>query len=1087
MLIFKKEFNLKTIRLFIALIFMFEADFAYSYDVHVDKALRVPCQMANGDTKKRIQESLYKITRRYFLKVMAGSILSFGLSAVFKGDASAGSIISLLKDVEENVKKPYLGEEYFIYGNHVFDTNGKRLGWNDSYSPKKIIDPGTGDVIGWYNWDKGPDDKKYIYDRAGVSTLVEVTKDKDNNFKKIYIKTKNNKLREIGSFYKDIDDKEYIMDNRTGYPLLIEPCRLVYLSNESGKPVWYVNAADSKSLSYYYFTSEPSERLYSELKKAVESFNTRELSGMLLKIELTRRLIEIGIQLGYLQDIVMDKNEIKDAYNRFKAASLIKLNDFKDSDTQDILWKVISSVHPKFRLYYEAVKTLGLENDPQILERTIGEVKEGFVLVLSDMYKEAVTSVEPQVNNIVRDMLGACLLYYSSGTDSDVSTFNEKYCKEEVANSEISIETPMSILSDIGASNGTTQKTSLSLAHNTAIALKRAGFETRLVLGYDIVVKDKIKTPHYEWFVIYKDSKGWWNADLFYKKAVKVEKGLHIFKDIDYLKKNMGFKDIYIINADNFSYIPYSVKEYLNIEDKMIFPKGDYGEPDNKISYFSSFRSNVFYQASDRSPAEINKAIDMKNTIMFDAIIKKYGIKFRFDRLVTSEIAKRKSSFTKAVQSLPEKFISKLQEVEFHKKILYQGSEAVGVNENGDIVYKETTEAAGTYNDAQGILRQADIREDTTVHELAHAWEDSVEDDIRDTYYNISWNGTGTARNNDPDLFAQLYGLTNYREDFATMLEEYVSNGSSLRNRIRILMKKGKFELAIKYLFMKYVVCEDFDGVCFEYDILNDDSARPLDIYEVSNNMKSHNGVLPANLITSFEGIIKLAKDGDVYDRLNKSVRNQIEGLGLSNAVIESVFSKAVLRYEKGRVKGNLLILKLIARLENTTVGNVLRRSLFHERLHDILNLYKIDLSPLMDNYEKIKAEFSEEFGRFDKEEEFMEELIVKYYTYKFSGQDRELFESDLFIGVGAVVEKIMPKDLHRLFITDTFVEKNNQIVKLNELRDELRRLGGKLNIVFDENPEFSKFTQEIESLLKSSIGTYNVKSPYSLSIRTGI
>ena len=69
--------------------------------------------------------------------------------------------------------------------------------------------------------------------------------------------------------------------------------------------------------------------------------------------------------------------------------------------------------------------------------------------------------------------------------------------------------------------------------------------------------------------------------------------------------------------------------------------------------------------------------------------------------------------------------------------------------------------------------------------------------------------------------------------------------------KIRASMEKGKFELALKYLFFKHIV---FNGREFE----TSQKSPPLTIEEVRIQMHKHtkhNGSIPSNLIAAFQYI----------------------------------------------------------------------------------------------------------------------------------------------------------------------------------------------------------------------------------------
>jgi HEAT repeat protein len=137
------------------------------------------------------------------------------------------------------------------------------------------------------------------------------------------------------------------------------------------------------------------------------------------------------------------------------------------------------------------------------------------------------------------------------------------------------------------------------------------------------------------------------------------------------------------------------------------------------------------------------------------------------------------------------------------------------------------TDTAGSYMMGLGFI--VDIREcsmnlGTITHELAHHWDKALAPERAELFDRISWEGISEDRYlDDVDEFYSLfnkhrradfdhadfardYGLTKPDEDLATVVQSYVTNGVSLRSRIRQEMDRGNFELAAKYLFVKHVM-----------------------------------------------------------------------------------------------------------------------------------------------------------------------------------------------------------------------------------------------------------------------------------------
>ena len=166
---------------------------------------------------------------------------------------------------------------------------------------------------------------------------------------------------------------------------------------------------------------------------------------------------------------------------------------------------------------------------------------------------------------------------------------------------------------------------------------------------------------------------------------------------------------------------------------------------------------------------------------------------------------------------------------------------------------------AGQYGPNEVLVDTADgYALSTIVHELAHHWDlnltvgfsgkQNSAGDISQLYYQISWNparikkevegqdfGKVNVDRSDFDIndFARDYGMANRKEDIATLIEHYATNAAALRNKVRENMSRGNFELAAKYLFVKYLT--PFRGR--EYNLT--ESNKGITFNEVYDKMSS--------------------------------------------------------------------------------------------------------------------------------------------------------------------------------------------------------------------------------------------------------
>lgn len=186
------------------------------------------------------------------------------------------------------------------------------------------------------------------------------------------------------------------------------------------------------------------------------------------------------------------------------------------------------------------------------------------------------------------------------------------------------------------------------------------------------------------------------------------------------------------------------------------------------------------------------------------------------------------------------------------------------------------SEFAGEYGGNDIAIHKSSDPLGTIIHELVHHWDLTVAlgtdgkdlgfGDLSKIYYDISWTPEKIKReiwggdygkvkmdrhDFDKEDFAREYGLCNREEDLATMAAQYVTKASQLRKRIRKQIQEGNFELAAKYIFVRYLM--PFRGR--EYGI-KDDS---LGFEEVGQKLrawlKEHPGTVNASSIKTLNKI----------------------------------------------------------------------------------------------------------------------------------------------------------------------------------------------------------------------------------------
>jgi len=268
--------------------------------------------------------------------------------------------------------------------------------------------------------------------------------------------------------------------------------------------------------------------------------------------------------------------------------------------------------------------------------------------------------------------------------------------------------------------------------------------------------------------------------------------------------------------------------------------------------------SLVFFDGNLAAQVIPGEAKIAGTTIYVAKYFRKYAAIFR---KAQETIPDNNDNLLKAHRILPYEFFKGLKSITF-----------TGLNKK----------MGGEYADREIDIHRGNNSLVSISHELSHHWDWEVpgRKDLSEIYYNISWTPerikreSGVDCRNDEELkrhrrdfdeddFANDYAMCDRGEDLASMAEQYVNHGASLRARIREQMEKGKFQLAAKYLFVKHVM--PFRGK--EYEIKNDS----LGLDEVEKKLETWSKEHPRKIRRSALQAIKRIKrikekyDGSVF------------------------------------------------------------------------------------------------------------------------------------------------------------------------------------------------------------------------------
>ena len=229
---------------------------------------------------------------------------------------------------------------------------------------------------------------------------------------------------------------------------------------------------------------------------------------------------------------------------------------------------------------------------------------------------------------------------------------------------------------------------------------------------------------------------------------------------------------------------------------------------------------------------------------------------------------------------------------------------------------------------------------------------------------------------------------------------------------------------------------------------------------------------------------------------LSKELREQLEKYGLQSWQINEF-----MRYDKEneRIRANLDIADVIASILGISKSQLLRKALFHEKLHNIISLLKVDLKKIerdlrgelsQDSFKTLIRVFQTEYNLYDNRayeeltpeqlSEILEDIFVTYYTYKFMGNQaksadplkEENVAVKLFKQFSKQIEDVariyslvisdasgnlIITSMHDIFTTAHGGSKEEQILRLKEIFKLSRLLGGSSRVSFDKSEKSSE------------------------------
>jgi glutamine synthetase len=256
--------------------------------------------------------------------------------------------------------------------------------------------------------------------------------------------------------------------------------------------------------------------------------------------------------------------------------------------------------------------------------------------------------------------------------------------------------------------------------------------------------------------------------------------------------------------------------------------------------------------------------------------------------------------------------------------------------------------------------------------------------------------------------------------------------------------------------------------------------------------------------------------EGVVSNRLRSVIRNTLSSLGVLTTKEVNELAKGI--SWRTSMTGPLYMrrnfIRLIAKIEGTAPINVLKRGVYHERMHNLLDTLSIfelsrvlaSLSKNMEGVDKdFKAKFEKEYGVFRQEFAgksanalYLEEVIIEYYSEKVRLGGRKL---PLFSTVASVIEDTMkqyklnpdlinklpgpmrerpPENFHELFDLEagydvslkTGMAKDALDLKLKQLLAITKAAGltTRIKTLSDMNEAIERASRELDAVLSGGV-----------------
>jgi hypothetical protein len=574
----------------------------------------------------------------------------------------------------------------------------------------------------------------------------------------------------------------------------------------------------------------------------------------LRRVELAARIIQVDLLLGdegskKFADAVIRPARALEALDALQALNATEINDLKSTDTRRAIWDAIAYAHPAYRLFVEAVRLAGHEDDPEILERTLKPLLSSWTKGGST---RPLTEIRQPLGEWGRDVLCDCLRIQAIADAEGALrlTAGFKTIPESKTKRPRAVGTPPVMntrpFPQLRASGKITQ---FDRAMHMAAALQRAGHK---VSFWSVAAERNLdattKTVAQEPIIIYPEQDGKDTLIAIGSDALAKLKGEEIHPGV-YRFTSPAALENFLIDRVQFRVLMTDVLDahaspavWAGAMQRFLTTRTGAADARellidlNYLDPWAGFTTAAAASLEDAAQSAFARFVEAQNIKVAVSKVKDHEaepavtIRDLKDREKELVFPHHEAILARAFHLLPPKFFSNVEKITLQAEPTNE-KHSTTVREGDKLITREVDSPLYGRGWSNRFMLAKPLF-DVSVHELTHCWALSRFDKFKigdwegtavDAFNEISWqrlDGKWIARGEQirSDDFARPNGGASENEDIAVESEYYVVRCKALRDHVRAQLKRGNLVPAVKYLYIKQIAFLDMDGKCLEFE-----------------------------------------------------------------------------------------------------------------------------------------------------------------------------------------------------------------------------------------------------------------------------